>query len=85
MNDEAARQDRLANSPPQRLAARAAPALLVHVALERRGVIRLHADSFEDEQRLRAWLRSSRAIWDLHTDLERLLDPLERDGGWRAA
>lgn len=56
------------------------PELVVRVPLEGAGRIVIAADTFEDELRLRAWLRRSRALDDLAVVLVRLLDELdERD------
>jgi hypothetical protein len=53
------------------------PTLWVELPLEGTGRVWLHADSREDELRLRAWLRRSRELRVLPEALERLLDDLD--------
>jgi hypothetical protein len=56
------------------------PQLVVFLRLEEPGVIVLDAASYEDEIRLRTWLRRSRQLETLPDMLGRLLDDLdERD------
>jgi hypothetical protein len=55
------------------------PRVLVTLALEAtRGHIVFVCESYEDELRLRSWLRSSGAFRSLPTVLERLLDDLDQ-------
>jgi hypothetical protein len=56
------------------------PRLLVELQLENHGRIWLDAESYEDEVRLRRWLRASAAFERLVADLAKLLDDLDRDG-----
>jgi hypothetical protein len=53
------------------------PALLLHLVLEEPVRFRLEADTYEDEQRLRTWLRGCSALRTLGDDLARLLDDLD--------
>ncbi len=53
------------------------PWLLVTLALEQPGRISLVAESYEDELRLRSWLRRSAAFRRLPALLDRLLDDLD--------
>jgi hypothetical protein len=54
------------------------PRLLITVPLEGHGTIVLLAETFEDEMRLRAWLRRSKAFAALPALVERLLKDLDR-------
>jgi len=55
------------------------PRVIVSLALEAsRGHIVFICESYEDELRLRAWLRTSEAFRSLPTVLERLLDDLDQ-------
>jgi hypothetical protein len=57
------------------------PELRVRIPLESYGQLVLDCDSYEDELRLRVWLRRSDALERLALVLARLLDDLdERDG-----
>jgi len=58
-------------------APRGTPALHVLLPLEESGRIVLAADTFEDELRLRSWLRRSSALQALPEILARLLDDLD--------
>jgi hypothetical protein len=53
------------------------PALLLHLELEQPVRYRLEAETYEDEQRLRTWLRGCGALRTLFDDLARLLDDLD--------
>lgn len=55
------------------------PRLVIVIPLESRGAIRLHADTYEDELRLRMWLRRSNVLAQLPAVLARLLDELDED------
>jgi uncharacterized protein YjiS (DUF1127 family) len=58
------------------------PAFVVRIELEQRARITLDAETYEDELRLRSWLRRSRAMCVLPQVLERLLDDLDaKDAG----
>jgi hypothetical protein len=52
---------------------------VIVIPLESRGAIRLHADTYEDELRLRMWLRRSNVLAQLPAVLARLLDELDED------
>ncbi len=54
-----------------------APALVIRMELEEFPVILVQADSFEDELRLRRWLRRARAFDSLREQLEDVLDRLD--------
>jgi hypothetical protein len=56
------------------------PTLLIEFELERGHgrVWLLAAETFEDEMRLRQWLRRSSALATLGEDVQRLLDELDR-------
>jgi len=56
---------------------RAAPRLVFVLPLEQPGTVMLDAASFEDEQRLRCFLRRARAVVDLPFALEQLLNDLD--------
>lgn len=53
------------------------PRLVFVLELEEPGRVILDADSYEDELRLRRWLRRSTAFRNLPALLERLLDDLD--------
>ena len=54
------------------------PRLVIVTPLEGHGRIVLDCDTYEDELRLRAWLRRSRSFELLPEILVRLLDDLDR-------
>jgi hypothetical protein len=56
------------------------PALLIRVELEYRPKLVINADSWEDERRLRSWLREAGAIGALPGLIEDLLDDLDEGG-----
>jgi len=53
------------------------PRVIIVLELEQPGQIVLDADCYEDELRLRGWLRRARAFRQLPANLERLLDDLD--------
>ena len=53
------------------------PRLVIIVPLEEKGRIVLEAGTYEDELRLRTWLRRSRAFAVLPEALARILDDLD--------
>lgn len=53
------------------------PTLRIEIPLEGNGDVYLDADTYEDELRLRSWLRRSRLLDDLAVILVRLLDDLD--------
>jgi hypothetical protein len=55
------------------------PRLAIVIPLEGQGRIMLDADTFEDELRLRAWLRRSTVFEQLPAVLTQLLDDLDRE------
>jgi hypothetical protein len=61
------------------------PRLVVVIPLEEAGRIVLDCATYEDEVRLRSWLRRSAAFERLPAILERLLDDLDRRDEGRAA
>jgi hypothetical protein len=67
------------------VSARQAPALHVWLELEQPGQLILAADTYEDELRLRSWLRRSRALEALPEILARLLGDLDAFDAERAA
>ena len=60
MNDEGRPLDRPSVSPLPRLAR--PPALVMRLEIEQPPQLRIEAESFEDEQRLRLWLERSGAL-----------------------
>jgi hypothetical protein len=63
-----------------------APRLIVELPFEQRGRILFDCETFEDEKRLRLWLRHSEALHGLPETLERLLDDLDDiDTFWAAS
>jgi hypothetical protein len=54
-----------------------APRLIVEMSLEQRGRILFDCETYEDEQRLRLWLRHSDVFQMLPETLARLLDDLD--------
>lgn len=81
MNDEAARQGGPPTHSIRAQTLHQAPALIVRLPLEQPGQILLDAASYEDELRLRAWLRRSSAMRALPGILGRLLDDLDAREG----
>jgi hypothetical protein len=62
------------------------PTLMLTLELEQgHAGLRLVADTWEDERRLRAWLRRSGALAELSATLERLLDDLDEQDRRAAA
>jgi hypothetical protein len=58
---------------------RRTPRLVIEYELERRqGLVMLIAESYEDELRLRSWLRRSEAFAALPVLVQNLLDDLDR-------
>jgi hypothetical protein len=53
------------------------PRLIIVLELEQPGQIVLDADTYEDQRRVREWLRRSRAFQRLPEVLERFLDDLD--------
>ena len=61
----------------RRVRRRRPPELVVRIPLEQPGRIRLEAETYADEMRLRRWLASCGALDDLAAELARLLDDLD--------
>lgn len=64
---------------------RRSPRLVLVLPLEQRGRVYLVADSREDEQRLRQWLRRTRELDATVASLARLLDDLDENDRRSAA
>jgi hypothetical protein len=79
----AASRDGPSDEPPlDGRGSRLRPELIVRVPLEGTAVVELHAESFEDQQRLLRWLLASDAVLDLSVDVLRVVaDLLGEEGG----